>query len=263
MELQKKNIFITILCLMVLLGCSRGEERDLRSTAEVVYEKAKNSMDGENYRNAANYLEILTSSFPFSNQAKQAQLDLIYAYYRSADFESAIDEAKQFEKENPTHPRVDYALYMRGLSLFEGQHTFFHKLFNVDLTKRPLAKTEESFSVFAQLVRRFPNSPYIDDAKQRMVFLRNRLAEYENHVARHYMERKAYVAAINRAKYCIEQYNETPAAIESLKIIADSYEKLGMTDLAESAQQIYFANVPVTDIDSFVLEDQKPWYKFW
>jgi len=188
---------------------------------------------------------------------------LIYAYYRSGDFESAVDEARQFEKENPTHPRVDYALYMRGLSLFEGQHKYYHDFFNVDLTKRPPVKTEESFSVFAQLIRRYPNSQYVEDAKQRMVFLRNRLAKYENHVARHYMERGAYVAAINRAKYSIEQYNGAPATIESLRIITESYEKLGMTDLADTAEQIYLANIPQDLPGTTSLEEKKPWYKFW
>ena len=188
---------------------------------------------------------------------------MIYSYYRSADFESAVDEARQFEKENPTHPRVDYALYMRGLSLFEGQHKFYHDFFNVDLTKRPPAKTEESFSVFAQLIRRYPNSVYVEDAKQRMIFLRNRLAKYENHVAGNYMEIGAYVAAINRAKYSIEQYNGAPATIESLRIIAESYNKLGMTDLAENAEQIYLANIDQNVVEVTTLEEKKPWYKFW
>ena len=175
MDGSRKNLLLVFVALIILLGCSGQEERDGRSTAEVVYQRAQNSMEGGSYRNAANYLEVLVSSFPFSNQSKQAQLDLIYSYYRSADFESAVDEARQFEKENPTHPRVDYALYMRGLSLFEGQHKFYHDFFNVDLTKRPPAKTEESFSVFAQLIRRYPNSVYVEDAKQRMIFLRYEL----------------------------------------------------------------------------------------
>ena len=263
MEGTSKNICIALIGLVILLGCSARQEMDNRSTAEVVYEKAKNSMEGGSYRNAANYLEILVSSFPFSNQSKQAQLDLIYSYYKSADFESAVDEARQFEKENPTHPRVDYALYMRGLSLFEGQHKFYHDFFNVDLTQRPPAKTEESFSVYAQLIRRYPNSIYVADAQQRMIFLRNRLAKYENHVAIHYMERGAYVAAINRAKYSIEQYNGAPATVESLRIIAESYEKLGMLDLADTAKDIYRANIDQNISETKILDEKKPWYKFW
>ena len=154
------------MCLLLIVACSKDEATDLRSSSEVIYEKAKYALDNTNYRNATRYLEVLTTSFPFSNQAKQAQLDLIFAHYRSASFEEAIDEAKQFEKENPTHPRVDYALYMRGLSSFEGQHEWYHEIFDVDLTKRPPTKTEEAFSVFSQLIRRYPVSIYVSDAKQ-------------------------------------------------------------------------------------------------
>ena len=223
----------------LITGCSKDEVTDLRSSADIIYEKATNSMENGNYRNATNYLEVLTTSFPFSNQAKQ------------------------FEKENPTHPRVDYALYMRGLALFEGQHSWYHDVFDVDLTKRSPSKAQESFSVFSQLIRRYPNSIYVDNSRQRMIFLRNRLAKYENHVAQHYMERGAYVAAVNRAKFSIEQYNGAPATIESLKIIADGYRNLGMSDLAGNAESIYLANAPDSLVQTIDTEDKEPWYKIW
>ena len=259
------NRLFHLLFIIVIFtaGCSREEQTDTRSSSAIIYDRATNAMADENYRNAANYLEVLTTSFPFSNEAKQAQLDLIFSYYRSNSMEEAIDEAKQFEKENPTHPRVDYALYMRGLALFEGQHSWYHEWFDVDLTKRPPTNTEEAFSVFSQLIRRYPNSMYIDDSKQRMTFLRNRLAKYENHVAQHYMERGAYVAAVNRAKYALEQYNGAPETIESLKIITSAYEKLGMIDLAENALEIYSVNLP-SDYDSVIeAQEDKPWYRLW
>ena len=186
---MRKKLFHSLLVLVLFsTGCSReGEQTDTRSSSAIIYDRAAKAMADENYRNATNYLEVLTTSFPFSNEAKQAQLDLIFAYYRSNAMEEAIDEAKQFEKENPTHPRVDYALYMRGLALFEGQHSWYHEFFNVDLAKRPPSNTEEAFSIFSQLIRRYPDSSYVDDATQRMIFLRNRLAKYENHVAEHYL----------------------------------------------------------------------------
>ncbi|MBC8226568.1 MAG: outer membrane protein assembly factor BamD, partial [Gammaproteobacteria bacterium] len=110
MKTQIKTFTIFLMSSFLIAGCSKDEVTDLRSSADIIYEKATNSMENGNYRNATNYLEVLTTSFPFSNQAKQAQLDLIFAHYRSAAFEDAIDEAKQSEKENPTHPRVDSAL---------------------------------------------------------------------------------------------------------------------------------------------------------
>jgi len=263
LKTQAKTLSIFLMSCFLITGCSKDEVTDLRSSADIIYEKATNSMENGNYRNATNYLEVLTTSFPFSNQAKQAQLDLIFAHYRSSSFEEAIDEAKQFEKENPTHPRVDYALYMRGLALFEGQHSWYHDVFDVDLTKRSPSKAQESFSVFSQLIRRYPNSVYVDNSRQRMIFLRNRLAKYENHVAQHYMERGAYVAAVNRAKFSIEQYNGAPATIESLKIIADGYRNLGMSDLAGNAESIYLANAPDSLVQTIDTEDKEPWYKIW
>jgi outer membrane protein assembly factor BamD len=262
---MRKKLFHSLLVLVLFsTGCSReGEQTDTRSSSAIIYDRAAKAMADENYRNATNYLEVLTTSFPFSNEAKQAQLDLIFAYYRSNAMEEAIDEAKQFEKENPTHPRVDYALYMRGLALFEGQHSWYHEFFNVDLAKRPPSNTEEAFSIFSQLIRRYPDSSYVDDATQRMIFLRNRLAKYENHVAQHYMERGAYVAAANRAKYSLEQYSGAPETVKSLEIITRAYEKLGMMDLADQAREIYALNIP-EDYESELAGDyEKPWYQLW
>tara|TARA_B100001250_G_scaffold340584_1_gene308298 strand:+ start:2475 stop:3263 length:789 start_codon:yes stop_codon:yes gene_type:complete len=262
---MRKKLFHSLLVLVLFsTGCSReGEQTNTRSSSAIIYDRAAKAMADENYRNATNYLEVLTTSFPFSNEAKQAQLDLIFAYYRSNAMEEAIDEAKQFEKENPTHPRVDYALYMRGLALFEGQHSWYHEFFNVDLAKRPPSNTEEAFSIFSQLIRRYPDSSYVDDATQRMIFLRNRLAKYENHVAQHYMERGAYVAAANRAKYSLEQYSGAPETVKSLEIITRAYEKLGMMDLADQAREIYTLNIPEDYESELAGDDEKPWYQLW
>ena len=151
----------------------------------------------------------------------------------NGESESAIDAATQFERENPTHPRVDYALYMRGLANFEGQRSWYHRWLRMDLSKRPPEKSRESFSAFSQLLQRFPASPYAADARQRMVFLRNHLADHENQVASYYFTRGAYMAALNRAKYAVENYDGAPAVAQSLRMIIDCYQRLGMSDLAE------------------------------
>jgi len=226
-------------------GCGGNKKtRDLAATLEELYQRGRKSMRSGNYRNAISYYEALVARFPFSNQAKQAQLDLIYCYYRNGDDELAIDAATQFERENPTHPRVDYALYMRGLALFSGERNRFHKLLRMDLAKRPPVKARESFSAFAQLVKRFPDSIYAPDARQRMIFLRNRLAEHEIHVARYYMRRGAYAAAVNRAKFVMQSYDGAPAVPEALDIMVEAYDKLGMHDLADSTRLVVQANYP-------------------
>ena len=248
--------------VLQLAGCSGRDERDEISGAATLYERAERSMNSGNYANAIRYYEALEGRYPFSNQTKQAQLDLIYCYYKDRQIESAVDAATQFERENPTHPRVDYALYMRGLAYFSGEHSWYHRLFNVDLTRRPPKNVQESFSAFAQLTQRFPASIYADDARQRMIFLRNRLAEYENHVARYYLARGAWVAALNRAAFALRQYDGAPAIAESLAIMARCYQELGMADLAADTRRSLAANYP--DATQEVLaRAERPWYRFW
>lgn len=247
---------------LALGGCAGDNERDMQSGAEQTYQRARSAMDSGNYRNAISYYEALEARYPFSNQSKQAQLDLIYAYYKNGEMESAIDAANQFERENPTHPRVDYALYMRGLASFQGQTNAFYRMLRVDLSRRPPTRARESFSAFSQLLQRYPNSIYAADARQRMVFLRNRLAEHENHVARYYLERRAYLAALNRAKFAMESYDGAPAVAESLRIMIDSYRALGMEDLAEGTRAVLAETFPQAATAQARAEEE-PWYKFW
>jgi outer membrane protein assembly factor BamD len=228
---------------MLVAGCNKNS-RDLLSDAEELFERGSKSMNSGNFSNAIGYYEGLEARYPFSNQAKQAQLNLIYCYYRNGDTDSTVDAATQFERENPTHTRVDYALYMRGVANFSPQHKSYHRLFGVDLAKRPPVRARESFSAFSRLLQRYPDSIYAADSRQRMIFLRNRLAAHENHVANYYYKRGAFVAALNRAKYTVETYDGAPAVADSLYIIIAAYEKLGMQDLATDTRSILAANYP-------------------
>ena len=154
----------------------------------------------------------------------------------------AIDAADTFLRENPTHAQVDYAHYIKGVAYFEQGQTCMERLFRQDINSRPPKDGELAFSVFARLVERYPASQYAPDAQQRMVYLKNRLAAYENEVARFYLERDAYVAALNRAKTAIEVYQGADSGEESLRIMIDAYEGLGMTDLADDTRRVLKSN---------------------
>jgi outer membrane protein assembly factor BamD len=222
----------------MLTGCGRRDNTIQDAGPEALYERGQGAMDGSNYPAAIAYFTQLEARYPFSPVTRQAQLDLIYLFYKSRQPESAIDAAEEFERENPTHPRVDYCVYMKGRVYFDQAPNILERLFRVDLTVRPPKDTLRSFSAFQELVRRFPDSEYVEDARQRMVFLRNRLAEYENHVARYYVERGAYVAAANRAKYAVENYPGAPQLEDSLQIMITAYDQLGMSDLAADARRV-------------------------
>jgi outer membrane protein assembly factor BamD len=236
-------LLIALLAVVSISGCGRGD-RDMRSGAEELFERGTKSMRSGNFTNAISYYESLEARYPFSNQAKQAQLNLIYAYYRNGERELAVDAATQFERENPTHPRVDYTLYMRGIANFAPEHNMFHRMFRVKLWKRPPVNARESYSAFSRLVQRYPESRYAPDAHQRMVFLRNRMADHENYIAEYYYRRGAFVAAANRAKYVLETFEGAPAVADSLFIIMSSYEKLGMQDLASDTRRVLEENYP-------------------
>lgn len=236
-----RSTILALISAAVLAGCAGNRQRavfDPSEGPEAIYEYGVAAMAEGNFVDALLYFQALQARFPFSNVTRQAQLDMIYAYYRNREREAAIDAAEAFERENPTHPRVDYALYMRGLAHFDESPDWFERVFNVDLTQRPPRESMQAFSVFQELLRRFPQSAYAPDARERMIFLRNRLAAYENHVAEYYMGRQAYVAAINRAKYVVEHYPGAPDTERALEIMAEAYETLGMMDLAADARRV-------------------------
>jgi outer membrane protein assembly factor BamD len=229
-----------------LSGCAGSEEEENEMLRDVTkaYETAQKSMQNQNYRRAIQIYEALQARFPFSDLSKQIQLELMYAYYKSNRQEQAIDAADTFMRENPTHPRVDYALYVKALAYFERDPGLLERWFNKDIDNRPPRDGALSFSLLKRLVERYPASPYAEDARQRMVFLKNRLAAYENTVARYYLDRGAYVAALNRAKGALEEYNGANSSNESLAIMVEAYEGLGMTDLAADARQVLQSNFP-------------------
>jgi len=239
-------IALLVLSVAVLSGCAGSEEEENAMLRDVTkaYETAQKSMQNQNYRRAIQIYEALQARFPFSDLSKQIQLELMYAYYKSNRQEQAIDAADTFIRENPTHPRVDYALYVKALAYFERDPGLLERWFNKDVENRPPRDGVLAFSLLKRLVERYPASPYAEDARQRMIFLKNRLAAYENTVARYYLRRGAYVAALNRAKGALEEYNGANSGNESLEIMIEAYEGLGMTELAADTRQVLESNFP-------------------
>ena len=255
------RMLLVVIGLAVLAtGCRSHRGDDAKSGPEVIYARAQKAMRNSSYGEAIKQLEALQSRFPFSEPARQSQLDLIYAYYKARQIDPAIDAADTFIRENPTNPRVDYAYYMKGLVYFERQSNWLERKFNVDLSQRPPVNARKSFEVFQQLLEKYPHSEYVGDARQRMVFLRNRLADFELHVALYYMRRGAYVGAINRARFCVENYDGAPAVKGSLKVLVDAYRDLHMMDLAANAEKVYADNYPANSKD---ILPKRHWWRFF
>ena len=112
------------------------------------------------------------------------------------------------------------------------------------------------------MVEQYPKSEYAHDALQRMVYLRNRLASYEVYVARYYMKRGAYVAAVQRAKGCIEQYDGAPAVHDAVAIMVEGYDRLNLQPLAEKAKEVYHYNYP-GEVREATAEVKRKWWQVW
>ena len=239
------RILSLLLATTLIAACgSDSDRRQELGTAESIYERAQRSMNNGNFREAIFIFEQLETRYPFSAVGKQSQIDLIYCYYKSGSKEQAIDAADQFMRENPTHPRVDYALYIKGLTYFDKPPGPLDNLLRVDRSRRPPNDARRAFSVFRQLVERYPASDYAEDAVQRMRYIRNNLADYENQVADYYVRMGAWIAALNRAKASLAAYDGAPANRRSLEIMIQAYEALEMNELAASTREVLAANYP-------------------
>jgi outer membrane protein assembly factor BamD len=228
-----------------LSGCSILADPELEDwPTQRLYSEAKDALNYGDFANAIKYYEFLEARYPFGKYAQQAQLDLIYAYYKFDEPESAIVTANHFLQLYPRHPNVDYVYYLKGLVNFERNQGALARILPLDESQREQSSAIKSFYDFAELIERFPNSKYSEDARQRMIHLRNRLAEHELHVAKFYMVREAYVAAANRAKIVIQTYQRTPAVPEALVILAKAYKIMGLNELSDSTLKVLKLNHP-------------------
>ncbi len=237
------------LLLVALVGVGAcawfGDEDDpIDDGEQQLYESAQRYLRSANYELAIRYLQLLEARYPFGPYAEQAQLELVYAYYRNYDTEAAIAAADRFIRLHPQHPNVDYAYYMKGLAAYTEGRGLFERFLPTDMTHRDPGPARESFNDFAQLLARFPDSEHAPDARARMVHLRNLLARYEINVANYYFKRGAYVAALNRGRYVVENFQQTPAVPDALAVMVQGYRLLDMPDLAADSLRTLRENYP-------------------
>ncbi|WP_152220455.1 outer membrane protein assembly factor BamD [Pseudomonas sp. SCB32] len=242
--MQVKHLLLIATLAFVTACSSKGDKVDENLSESQLYQQAQDDLNNKSYTNAVAKLKALESRYPFGRYAEQAQLELIYANYKNMEPEAARSAAERFIRLHPQHPNVDYAYYLKGLASFDQDRGLLARFLPLDMTKRDPGAARDSFNEFAQLVSRYPNSRYSPDAKARMIYLRNLLAAYEVHVGHYYLKRQAYVAAANRGRYVVENFQETPAVGDGLAIMVEAYQRLGMNDLADSSLQTLKLNYP-------------------
>ena len=232
-------------------------------TPNKLYAEAKDAMTEGAYDKAIKYFEKLEARFPYGRYAQQAQLEVAYAYYRQQETASAIAACDRFIRLHPNHPNVDYAYYLKGLVNFNEDLGLLGYVSLQDLTERDPKAARDSFDAFKVLVNKYPESRYTPDATARMKYLVNALASHEVHVARYYMKREAYVAAVNRAQTAIKTYPDAPANEEALFIMVKAYDLLGMNDLRDDAERVMRKNFPNSEYYERGINRTLPWWRLW
>ncbi|SEP61030.1 outer membrane protein assembly factor BamD [Ectothiorhodospira magna] len=234
-------LFITVL----VSGCASLRQDPTQDwSASQLYEEAQAALGRGNFQQAVEYYEILQARFPFGRHAQQGQLEIAYAYYKAQEPEMALAAVDRFLQMNPRHPHVDYAYYLRGLINYERDQSALNRWFPQDQARRDPVPLQQAFEDFGTLVRTFPHSRYAEDARQRMVHLRNQLAAHELHVADFYMRRGAWLAAAQRGRYVLERYAGAEAVPDALEIMVKAYRQLHLDDLAGDALRVLALNFP-------------------
>ncbi|MDP3087379.1 MAG: outer membrane protein assembly factor BamD [Methylotenera sp.] len=261
--------YILILMFALFLnGCAIfGDPTELDDTkgwtAERIYEEGQTKMRDKDYEKALVYFGKLESRYPNGRYAAQAQLETAYAHYKKQDPVLCVAAADRFIKLHPNHTNVDYAYYLKGIAVFS-ERGVIEKFTEQQISDRDPRSLRDSFTTFKELVTRYPNSRYTKDATQRMVYLANSLSDHELHVARYYMKRQAYIAAINRCKYVLEYFPQAPGVEQALVIMISAYDLLSLEDLKNDTLRILKTNYPNNPmLSGKVTNDERIWWKFW
>ncbi|QNP49109.1 outer membrane protein assembly factor BamD [Diaphorobacter aerolatus] len=258
-------LFSALLAAGLLAGCSSTNvDKTAGWSPNKIYSEARDEANSGSFDKAVPLFEKLEGRAAGTPLAQQAQLEKAYAQYKNNDKAQAVATLDRFLKLHPSSPATDYALYLKGIVNFNEDLGMFSWLSRQDLSERDQKAAKDSFESFRELVTRFPESRYTPDARQRMTYIVNSLAQYEVHVARYYFERGAYVAAISRAQVAVADYKEVPAVEEALYIIMRSYDALGLEQLRDDTRRVIEASYPNSEfLKSGFAKKSDPWWKFW
>jgi outer membrane protein assembly factor BamD len=254
---------------LVLAGCGTTRDRDTAGgeNLEKLYAEAKSDLAGGAWDRAIKTLERIDARATGTLLGQQALLDMAYAQWRSAERTTALATVDRFIKMHPSSPAFDYALYLRGLMNFSDGTGLLGRLSGQSIAERDQRASRDAWQSFNQLVTQYPASRYAEDARLRMDYIVNALAEHEVSVARYYLRRGAYLAAANRARQAVTELDRAPAAEEGLAIMAESYDRLGLNELRDAAQRVLRTNFPrsrfLASSSPSTSPQARPWWRVW
>lgn len=269
--MQKNLTLVGVAALMLALGgCATQNtvnpeaQRTQGWPVERLYNEAHKELNTGNYKTANNLYALLESRYPGTPYVEQSMLDTAYGYYKDEEREKALAAIERFQQHYPASPSMDYALYLKGLVLFNEDKSVLNKLAAQDWSDRDPKANREAYAAFYELVSRYPNSRYTADATERMVKIINGLGGHEIAIARYYMKRGAWLAAAARAKNVVQGFQNTPYVEESLAIMMSAYSHLGQTQLAEDTKRVLAQNYPNSRyLTQAWKPNDAPWWRYW
>ncbi|KPC50252.1 outer membrane protein assembly factor BamD [Amantichitinum ursilacus] len=251
---------------ILLAGCAsnpEGEDETKGWSAEKIYSEAKADQNDHNWDASTKLFEKLEARYPYGRYAQQAVLETAFNQYKNSDPALALASIDRFIKTFPAHPSMDYALYLKGLVNFNDSQGFLSVLAKQDMSERDPKSALDSYDAFKELVTRFPDSKYAEDARTRMGYLIGALANHELHVAKYYYKRGAYLAAANRGKSLLETYSNTKQVEPALGIMVRSYDKLQLVQLRDDAKRVLLQNYPNTKVLEDSYWNTERWWSLW
>lgn len=246
-SLKFGRVVLTTVIMLSLAACGKPalEDETANLPATSLLALGRGALDENRYQDAIDIYKTLESRYPYGTPAEQAQLDLAYTYHKYGEPELAVAAADRFIRLHPTHERVDYAYYLKGLSIYREKSGVFGRITGTnDLSNRDPRPAREAYNTFREVVVRFPDSPYTEDSRKRMLHMVNVLARHDIEVARHYLARGAYVAVVNRTKKVIEEFQQAPAVEDALGLMGIAYREMGMSQLQQDTRRILETNFP-------------------
>jgi outer membrane protein assembly factor BamD len=261
-----KRILPLLAVTLLLSACGvfgHKQKEEKVATAEDLYKDAKEELDSSNYARAVKAFETLEARYPYGVYAQQAELEIAYANYKDNEPTLALAAIDRFLKQHPANPNVDYALYLKGRVNFIEDRSLFAAIARQDMAERDPKAAKDSYEAFHDLVTRFPDSRYAEDARGRMAYLITALADHDLYVARYYYKRGAYLAAANRGKDILENFANTDRVEKALVLMAAAYDKLGQAELRDDIRRVIAKSYPNSKLSLDDVLGHEYWWKLW
>lgn len=244
MHIQFYIIFILTINTMIT-SCTTAHQKTNPISDYHTYKKAQNQLKHKHYSESIQDLLNLQNLHLLNPYPQHIHLSLIYAYYKSNNLKLANNSIQHFLKLYPNYKNLDYVLYMHGIinmSLDKNNMSFLKKHLNGYWDNFNSNYAETAFSSFSQVVQKYPHSQYYIDSYNRLIILKNRIADYELSIIKFYYQKHAYISVIIRSEKMLRYFSDTQATLQALHYMQKAYQHMHLPDQSEKIQQIISEN---------------------